>query len=162
MAPYFDLTVGPPPTERLSNAIESERDLRHGYARYGSTDNSWMRWHKCPDSIPRYNHNAIDQFGQQLHEHIVFYGDDHKFIRRRWIFYVHRIWICGIRKHDPNANFSEQQRKRSSATCRRDRDVEHSKSSRLADLRRVRQRWRWRSSASLWIHPGSFDSKHER
>src|SRR5690242_14111266 len=98
MAPYFDLTVGPPPTERSLNAIESERDLRHRYARHGSTDNNGMRRHKRPDSIPRYNNDATEQ----LHRHFLFDRIQHRFLRQYRHFHVDGIGWVG--RHDPDSD----------------------------------------------------------
>ncbi len=66
MPPYFDLTVGPPPTERLMNAIESERDVRHGSSQYGGILGYRMRRYERPHQIPWDYNYSIDRLGRQL------------------------------------------------------------------------------------------------
>ena len=72
MPPYFDLTVGPPPTERLMNAIESERDLRHSSSQYGGILDYRMWRNERPHQIPwDYNH-TIDRLERKLIRSLIF------------------------------------------------------------------------------------------
>src|SRR5690349_2657665 len=162
MAPYFDLTVGPPPTERSSNAIESERDLRHCPASYGSTDDYRMRRQQCPDSIPRYNDDAIEQLRQQFSRYFLL-RNDHEFVRYRD---DHRGRIGWIRKHDSDSDTYSCARpsewKCSPAASRSHRHVEHSESGRVADMRWMRQRWWRRDRTGVWVQSGLLNSKLER
>lgn len=124
MPPYFDLTVGPPPTERSRNAIESERDLRHCGSHHGSTVDYRMRRHKRPDSIPRYDDHAIYQLGGQFNRHFVFLRNDHI-----------RIFV-ELRKQYPDFR---QQWECSATTRRSDGAVEYSEAGGMADVWRMRQ-----------------------
>lgn len=72
MPPYFDLTVGPPPTERLMNAIESERDVRHSSSQYGGILGYRMRRNERPHQIPWDYNYGIDRLERKLIRSLVF------------------------------------------------------------------------------------------
>lgn len=162
MPPYFDLTVGPPPTERLMNAIESERDQRHCSSQYGGILDYRVRRYKRSHQIPwDYNH-GIDRLQRKLIRSLAFvyysrcgrieYRHD-DFFRIGWIVQLQRHFRIGLRDLCFNSRSSraKQQRRCPATSSRSDHLVQHSESGWMANLRWMRQRRRRRKRPGLWI-----------
>src|SRR5689334_1523350 len=94
MPPYFDLTVGPPPTERLMNAIESERDLCHCSSQHGGILGYRMRRYKRPHQIPWDYNDSIDRLGRRLFGSLTFIYDSGCWWLKHWHdnFVQLRLW----------------------------------------------------------------------
>src|SRR6185312_8293941 len=162
MPPYFDLTVGPPPTERLMNAIESERDLRHCSSQHGGILDYRMRRYKRPHQIPWDYNDSIDRLKREHIGSLTFidysgcgrleYRHDY-FVRLGWIVQLNQRFRIRLWDVDSSArsSYAQQQWRCPGTSTRSNRHVQHSEPRRMANLRRMRQRRRGWNSPGLRI-----------